>query len=226
MEYLWYAILAIGYIGSLVTGIWFLIVAFRQGVGWGLLCFVPFGSLVVLIKFWQDEQKPFLYGLVATGVVIIGTFGLISTMSSRASDFAVNLEPSDYSWEPEPVPAGGESVLSDEFTADEAGRAVDALFEGTQDMLPSPTPEPLPEGIDDLDALPQPLRRRGLTSQPPGALGGLIGRQVMLVMKSGQQIPVFVEEVSGQQATVRRKVGGGSIAFTVELDQVDEVLIR
>ena len=227
MVFVWYAILAVGILGTLATGIWFLIVAFRQGVGWGLLCFVPFGNLVVLIKFWSETKRPFLFSLGATALLWIATFGIFASTASRHSDFAVNLEPSspsDYAWEPQPAPR--DTVLSDDFNPDDAERAVDALFEGTSELEPTATPEPLPEASDQVGALPEPSRRRGLTSQPPGALGNLIGRQGMLVMKNGQKIPVFVEKVSGSDVEVRRKVGGGSIAFTIQIEDVEEVLIR
>lgn len=43
-------LLAVGFIISVVAGIWFLVVAFKQSVLWGLGClFVPFVSLIFLI---------------------------------------------------------------------------------------------------------------------------------------------------------------------------------
>lgn len=63
----------IGGIASLVTGIWFLVVAFRQSVLWGLGCmFVPFVPLVFLIVHWQEAKRPFLWSLAALVPIILG----------------------------------------------------------------------------------------------------------------------------------------------------------
>lgn len=66
-------LLVIGFGISVVAGIWFLIVAFKQSVLWGLGClFVPFVSLVFLIMHWQEAKRPFLWSLAALVPLVIG----------------------------------------------------------------------------------------------------------------------------------------------------------
>jgi hypothetical protein len=60
----------IGAIISVIGGIWFLVVAFRQTIWWGLGClFIPFVSIIFLIIHWGDAAKPFFVSLL--GVVIM-----------------------------------------------------------------------------------------------------------------------------------------------------------
>jgi hypothetical protein len=71
MEAVGMVIFAIGAIVSIIGGIWFLIVAFRQSVWWGLGClFVPFVSLVFLIMHWRDAAKPFFVSLLGTAIIV------------------------------------------------------------------------------------------------------------------------------------------------------------
>jgi hypothetical protein len=64
-----------GVIGSLIGGIWFLVVAFNESALWGLGClFVPFVSLIFLIKYWDQAGKPFLVQLAAIVPLLAGAF--------------------------------------------------------------------------------------------------------------------------------------------------------
>ncbi len=81
MQVLGTILLVIGFIASTVGGIWFLVVAFRKSILWGLGCLlVPFVALVFLIKYWNESAKPFLVSLAGTGLTIIG--GVLSGMSA------------------------------------------------------------------------------------------------------------------------------------------------
>ena len=72
MEILGLTLSVIGAIVSLIGGIWFLVVAFRQSVWWGLGClFIPFVSLVFLIMHWRDAAKPFFVSLLGTVLIIV-----------------------------------------------------------------------------------------------------------------------------------------------------------
>lgn len=222
MEFIWYALLVVGGIGSLVTGLWFLYLAFQQGIGWGLLCFVPFGGLVVLIKFWHEMKRPFLYSLAASAVFYFGLGGMALASGQTAVDRGVPLSPGDdFRWEPQPATVA--TPVADELYPEEAHAVVDEFFEDVEEFTPTPepTPDAPPEGT-----LRTPLRRRGLTSHPPEALARLIDRQVMLILNTGDEMPVYVESVEGETVYVRRKVGGGSIVFPLQYEDIREVLIR
>lgn len=78
MELLGSIFMIIGMLIAAFTSIWFLVVAFKTSVLWGLGClFVPFVSLIFLIMHWDDAKRPFLWSLLAiipivAGVMLVG----------------------------------------------------------------------------------------------------------------------------------------------------------
>lgn len=72
-------LILIGTVMAVVGNLWFLSVAFRQDVMWGLACiFIPFASFVFTFKYMDRAGKPI--SLSALGVAIIVVSGLLSTM--------------------------------------------------------------------------------------------------------------------------------------------------
>ena len=66
-------LMVVGYGIAIVGGIWLLVVAFRESLGWGLCSLLlPIVSLVFAITHWDDAKKPFLTNLVGVAVVIVG----------------------------------------------------------------------------------------------------------------------------------------------------------
>lgn len=63
--------IGIGWIVSLVGDIWFLIVAFQDSPGQGILCILcwPY-QLFYLISNWEETQRPFFVALVGTGILM------------------------------------------------------------------------------------------------------------------------------------------------------------
>ncbi len=61
-----------GVIALLIGGIWLLVVAFQQDVVWGLAClFIPFVSLIFLVKYWEKASRPFaVWGGGLLGVLL------------------------------------------------------------------------------------------------------------------------------------------------------------
>jgi hypothetical protein len=65
-------LLVLGFGLSIVGGLWFLIVAFKTSIGWGLGClFIPFASLVYLVKYWEEVRWPFVLQVVGLLVLWI-----------------------------------------------------------------------------------------------------------------------------------------------------------
>lgn len=72
MEIVGMIIFVIGAIISVIGGIWFLVVAFRQTVWWGLgSIFIPFVALIFLIMHWSDAKKPFFVSLLGTVIMVV-----------------------------------------------------------------------------------------------------------------------------------------------------------
>jgi hypothetical protein len=73
MEALGLLFLVAGYAVALIAGIWLLIIAFQEHVGWGLAClFLPIVSLIFVITHWEEAKKPFLIQLAAIVPIVIG----------------------------------------------------------------------------------------------------------------------------------------------------------
>ena len=73
METLGMILVGLGVIVSLIGSIWFLVVAFRESVLWGLGCLLlsPV-SLIFLILHFGDSIKPFGVSFLGSVLTIIG----------------------------------------------------------------------------------------------------------------------------------------------------------
>ena len=73
-------LLVIGFIVNAIAGLIILVRAFKVSVGWGLgVMFVPFVSLLFVIKHWEDTKGPFLAGLAGGAVMFMGAmFGAMT----------------------------------------------------------------------------------------------------------------------------------------------------
>lgn len=67
---------AFGAVTTVIGAIWFLVIAFRRHILWGLGCLlVPFVALVFLYKYFKTVAKPF--GLACLGCVLVAVARLI-----------------------------------------------------------------------------------------------------------------------------------------------------
>lgn len=70
-------LILLGFLLSLIGGIWGIVLAFQDSTIWGLLyLFVPFASLVFIIKKWGNPavKKSFFLGLLEAAIAILGAF--------------------------------------------------------------------------------------------------------------------------------------------------------
>jgi hypothetical protein len=64
---------ALGFLIALVGQIWFLTVAFKESVGWGLGClFVPFVSLIFLAQHFEETWRPWVVGVIGVAMFFAG----------------------------------------------------------------------------------------------------------------------------------------------------------
>jgi hypothetical protein len=104
-------VLVVGYLISIVGGFMVVFAAFRESALWGLAClFIPFASLVFLIKFWDAGKRGFFVSLAGLGVCVIGGVGVFITADGTSvagePQTAAVVEPvAQPAWnEPEPAP--------------------------------------------------------------------------------------------------------------------------
>jgi hypothetical protein len=68
-------LMVIGFILSLIGGIWFLVEAFRTTVWWGLGClFISIVELIFLIIHWDRAAKPFGLSVLGGVILFVGAF--------------------------------------------------------------------------------------------------------------------------------------------------------
>ncbi len=242
MTALWLGIIVIACLVSIAAGVWLLVLAFRENVGWGLAClFIPFAALAFVLKFWDEAKKPFLYSLAGSGLAIIGMVGysvstvnadlgtysdLSGSMSSdnRPLSAAFDVEPS---YNPDPLesedsePVGGSEPIDDAEPVNDAGP--EELEIDLESFEIDDPPSPQPEAED------QPRRSYAQDKTvviPVSRLHTMVGEVVRLELSTGQRMAVRVEAIDDHTARVRHRVGGGSVAYTIDLDHIVEVRVR
>src|SRR6478609_2487028 len=69
-----YVIIA-GVFFAVVGVVWFVVVAFKRHVGWGLaVLFLPFANLVFLGRAWSRARRPFLLSIAGMILCGVGLF--------------------------------------------------------------------------------------------------------------------------------------------------------
>jgi len=64
-----------GMLLSFVSSIWFLVVAFKEHVLWGVVClFSGIGNFLFLIVHWEVAKKPFMYSLLSLLLLLMPMF--------------------------------------------------------------------------------------------------------------------------------------------------------
>lgn len=73
--------LILGVIAALASGIWFLVIAFKENVWWGFGCLlVPFAAIVFVILNFSKAWLPFAINLIASFVIVSS---ILSSMPSE-----------------------------------------------------------------------------------------------------------------------------------------------
>jgi len=72
MEQIAIAMVVLGLLLLVFSGLWFLVTAFRESIWWGLAClFLPFVQLFFLIVHWPVAKKPFFFQLLGLALIIL-----------------------------------------------------------------------------------------------------------------------------------------------------------
>jgi hypothetical protein len=106
MQYLAFSLMGLGWLVGMIAGIMFLVAAFRVSPLWGLaVLFLPFASLIFLIKYWSEAKKAFLGQILA--VLVMGS-GMAVAMSSGVAGAMATLASSGVQIPPELLEASGD----------------------------------------------------------------------------------------------------------------------
>ena len=90
-------LLGLGMLLFATAGIWFLVAAFREGVGWGLAClFLPLAAPIFLIMHLRETWKPgllsFLGAVFCMGGMFLGFATLAAHMQEALPEMAAAIE--------------------------------------------------------------------------------------------------------------------------------------
>ena len=67
------ALIGIGWLVTMVGGVWMMVNAFKTSLLWGLAyLFLPFASLVWMVMHWAEAKKPFMVSLAGCAVMLAG----------------------------------------------------------------------------------------------------------------------------------------------------------
>lgn len=209
-------LIIIGALVSLVGGIWFLVVAFRQSVVWGLVViFVPFASLVFLVKYWRDAKASFFVQLIGTVIYFAGAWNIITAriegQSAPSGPVAVrehhdgaraslgNHAGDDLTPAPAPVP-GPAHTASEPAAAESAGQATPAPS--------APPPSRLARheaGEPDGPTKPQRVRLSAARSH--------VGERMRITGNNHVVREGTLREVDGDDLLFDRRLQGGTMSF-------------
>lgn len=75
----------LGFIIALVGSIWFLVVAFRAHIAWGVVCLlIPIASLIFLVTHWGKAWRPFFMQIAGAVIVCLAAVNM-----ARSGELAV-----------------------------------------------------------------------------------------------------------------------------------------
>lgn len=230
MTAFWIALIAIGAIGGLAAGIWLVAIAFRESIGWGIACLLGIPAIAFVVRYWEDVKTPFVYSLVGCFVAVTGVVGY-SVSSVNADLIGFDDFDDAGAWDARPLTLPDEpdtSELPDPQSQDD-GSAIDngdpeaavSADEG-EGMAPSGSGDNPPEQRTPISIEE---RRRGFVV-PIEKLELYTGERVVITLKNRERVFVYIVDVGSHHVEVQRNVGGGSVTFSVNLSQIQEVRVR
>lgn len=232
MTALWLGITVIACLAGIAAGVWLLVLAFREHLGWGLACcFIPFGALAFAIKYWEEAKRPFLYSLVSVVLAVVGMLGYsVTTVNSGLGEYAtlggpVNSDARPLSAAVDPEPAYSPDPIDVEVEVDEPLEEPAPAEPEVDSGSGRPTPDAGEEPHVESQPPSSHQRDKGVVV-PTSDLGGMVGELVQLLLTSGERMSVRVENVQDHAVQVRQRVGGGSVAYTIDFEDIVEVRSR
>lgn len=231
-----FILMAVGGIAVLAGFIWFVVVAFRESLWWGIGCLVcgPV-ALFFLVRNWSDTWRPWVVQLGGsavfyTGVLIIGATSSGSELPPERSGTVA--------FEEEFAEDYGDSAYEDnayqDAVADDAsyGEAADDSTSFDSDGLdadggvgpePSLPPSSLGSSSPRQPTAPPPTRLSGTVSRGSDEesidleyADEYIGQRLKLTKSNGKVVYCRLVEVTDESLVIQQALGGGHVNFTID----------
>ncbi|MEN8162911.1 MAG: hypothetical protein ABFS37_02185 [Acidobacteriota bacterium] len=237
MTMAWMVMMVVGGLISLAAFVWLLVIAFRESAVWGLAClFIPLAVVVYALKFWDEAKMPF-FGILAGS--FLGVFGGVgysmtsvnlgieeySDIGERVAWESPTVDPIEYD-QPEDL-EGDESGPEAEFSEpDQSVEGVEIVVAPPADRETSDHEDALAI-LDESDETPPPPRpHRDGTLVPLSELASHQGDRVVIVLNTLERVSAYVVDVANQTVLLRHRVGGGSVTYTIDFEDIKEVRSR
>jgi hypothetical protein len=226
---------------SLLGSLWFLMVAFRAGIVWGLAClFIPFAALVFLAMHWEEAKKPFLMSFLAA--IFCGAILGLGSATELRSEASPNTAPAVATSTPSVKPTRIEDATPSppdrrwsSFKPDTpppsaaaASTPTGATIADPPSASPSAEPSAEPRNTPPPTLMPPP-RPPAPPSHAPIPMKELEkhkGEPLRFRMKDGRAVDGRLQGIQDGVVRLEREMGMGSTSFVLSLADVDQVLER
>ncbi len=235
MTMAWMVLMGVGGLASLAAYVWLLVIAFRESTVWGLVCLcIPFAVLVFGFKFWNEAKTPFLACLVGLILLVVGGIGYSMTSVNVGIEEFPDLG-EQVGWDSPAIdssPDVGDLEEGDEPAPEEwpepdsASREVDEVMESAADLHALADEDALSILDEPGEEPPPPRPHRDGTLIPVSKLGSLQGERVVIVLNTLERVSAYVVGVDNQTVLLRHRVGGGSVTYSIDFDDIKEVRFR
>ncbi len=246
MTTVWLILCGLSSLAFLASLIWLLVLAWRESTTWGLIStFVPFGIVGFALKFWEDAKTQVIL-CTATFLVLVGTV-IGFSMSKVNPGFGEDYGGADLWANSSGFEAMNSNTFDDagnDFGSDSgqstAGEIGDQEAEATEigkiqgngaEPGARPNESSARDELANSDAhesqspAPGPRHQRHKVV-PLEDLPKLKGERAALILKNGQRVFGVIEQVGSSKVVIRKLVGGGSILFTLNRRDIEEIRTR
>ena len=213
-----------------IAFIWLAVVAFRQGVGWGLaVLFLPLANVIFAIKHWHEAKRPFLANLALSflGVGCMVGAGVMAASNAQAMLEQQMMNDPEFAKAMQDLQKLGEDMEA-QARANQQAPSQEAV--GEESPLPASTPPP-PSATaalrvieDDIQADDEDtddwLQASAVGKQIQTAMAGkYVGSKMRIVSQHDTEMTATLTAVRGNRLVFERELAGGTAQ--IELNRSD-----
>ncbi len=240
MTMVWLGLTILGGLGLFAAFVQVVVIAFRENARWGVACLTGLGSIPFIFRYWERVKVSVFIMLGSFFVLVLGGIGYsMTTVNAGIEEYedlgervaweaprttgSGDFGPLDQGFEPK----GGSK---EEWT--DPGDSVDVTpgpESRTEDVQPTEPPTDA-TGVgesEDIVETPVPRRRHrdgrlvGISELP-----GLKGERIVIILKNLDRVSAYVVGVTDHSVQLRHRVGGGSVVYSVDFDDIREIRSR
>lgn len=237
MTVAWVVLMAVGGLVSLAAFVWLLVIAFKESTVWGLAClFIPFAVLVFAFKFWDEAKLPFFGILAGSFLSFFGGVGYSMTsvnlgideypdIGERVAWESPTFDPVEYE-RPQGTDDRDMELAAEPPLPDRPEEETDDVLAAAGEFDTSDHEDALTILDEPIGTLPPPRPHRDGALVPLSELASHQGDRVVIILASLERVSAYVVGVDDRKVRLRHRVGGGSVTYTVEFDEIKEIRSR